>query len=333
VEPSVIPSIPESSLPRHLKMRELRVLLAVAEQGSFRKAAQALHITQPAVTSAIADLERTLGVPLFERTPHGTTLTAFGASLSKHASAIFDELRLASEELTVISTGWSGSLRVGTVPMPATSILPVALVRLLKDHPDVFVSVMEASETVLAEAVKARKIDLFVSRLPSHAMDDELQYRVLYEDTVCVIASRTHRLSGRKRLGYAELSGERWIMPPEGTFFFEHVQRVLGAGGFTMPRHSIKTMSIPVMYGMVAEGQFLAFAASSQYRFTPMKPLLTALPLDLPPVTAPIGIVTPKRREINRVAANLVGHIQSLVKEDVVSIGRRRGISAEAPLS
>ncbi len=325
----MVPSISEVQLPRHLKMRELRVLLAVAEKGSFRKAAQALHITQPAVTSAIADLERTLGVPLFERTPHGTVLTAFGASLSRHASAIFDELRLAAEELTVISTGWSGSLRVGTVPMPATSILPVALIRLLKDHPDVFVSVIEASEAVLAEAVKARKIDLFVSRLPSHAMDDELQYKVLYEDAICVIASRTHRLAGRKSVRYAELANERWIMPPEGTFFSEHVQRVLGAGGFAMPRHSIKTMSIPVMYGMVAEGQFLAFAACSQYRFTPMRPLLGALPLDLPGVTAPIGIVTPKRREMSRVAANLVGQIASLVNEDD-SLPKKRTAGAAA---
>lgn len=186
----------------------------------------------------------------------------------------------------------------------------------LLDHPDVFVSVIEASDAVLAEAVKARKIDLFISRLPSHAMDEELQYKVLYEDAVCVIASKTHRLSGRKRVRYAELASERWIMPPEGTFFFEHVQRVLDAAGLPMPRHSIKTMSIPVMYGMVAKGQFLAFAVCSQYRFTPMKPLLAALPLDLPAVTAPIGIVTPKRREMSRIAAELVGQIQSLVKKN-----------------
>lgn len=310
----MVPSSQDSQLPRHLKMRSLRVLLAVAEQGSFRKAAQLLHITQPAITSTIADLEQTLGVPLFERTPHGTVLTAYGYSLMRHAAAIFEELRLAAEDLTVISTGWSGSLRVGTVPMPATSILPVALTELLKGQPDVFVTVLEASESVLAAALKARELDLFISRLPSHAMDDELRYKVLYEDTLCVIASQSHPLARRKRIQYSELSAERWTLPAEGTFFREHIQRTLEVGGFDMPCHSVQTMSIPVMYGLVAEAQFLAFAARSQFRFTPMKSLLTALRIDLPEITAPIGIVTLKRRKINQVASNLVKQIMSLVK-------------------
>src|SRR3546814_10555203 len=94
----MLPSSQDPQLPRHLKMRSLRVLLAVAERGSFRKAAQFLHITQPAITSTIADLEQTLGVSLFDRTPHGTVLTAHGYSLMRHAAAIFDELSLARSE-------------------------------------------------------------------------------------------------------------------------------------------------------------------------------------------------------------------------------------------
>src|SRR3546814_15404760 len=84
--------------------------------------------------------------------PYTTLFRSY--SLMRHAAAIFDELRLAAEDLTVISTGWSGSLRVGTVPMPATSILPVALSELLKDQPDVFVTVLDAYESVPAAALK-----------------------------------------------------------------------------------------------------------------------------------------------------------------------------------
>src|SRR3546814_17547305 len=75
-----------------------------------------------------------------------------------------------------------------------------------------------------------RELDLFISRLPSHAMDDELRYEVLYEDTLCVIASQLHPLAHRKRIRYSELSAERWTLPAEGTFFREHIQRTLEVG-------------------------------------------------------------------------------------------------------
>ena len=100
-------------LPRHLKLQELRVLLAVAKQGSFRKAAQQLHLTQPAVTKAIAELEQKLDVPLFDRTTHGVTPTAHGENFIRRAGAIFSEIRLAAEDIDIISRGSRGTLRVG----------------------------------------------------------------------------------------------------------------------------------------------------------------------------------------------------------------------------
>ena len=90
------------------------MLLAVAEQGSFRKAGRLLHLTQPAVTAAIAELEQTLGVLLFDRTARGVTPTAHGESFIARANAIFGELRLAADDIEIISRGSRGTLRIGT---------------------------------------------------------------------------------------------------------------------------------------------------------------------------------------------------------------------------
>jgi len=301
-------------LPRHLKLRELRVLLTVAERGSFRKAAQSLHVTQPAVTAAIADLERALGVSLFHRMPQGVAPTSHGEAFIRRASAIFGELELAAEEINVISSGSQGALHVGTVPMPATGILPAALERLLDRHPNAFVFVLEALEGTLGDALKSRKIDLFISRLPQHASDPSLRYQPLFEDAVCVVASRLHPLASRSRLAWRDLATEKWILPPPGSLFFDHIQRVLHKRGLEMPRHSIETISIPVMYGMIAHGGFVSFATRSQYEFTSMKPLLAVLKLNLPVITAAIGFVTLKGRQLSPLGARLIEHVRTLAE-------------------
>ena len=299
-------------LPRHLKMRELRILLAVAEQGSFRKAGQALHVSQPAITSAIAELEHLIGLKLIDRTPQGVIPTTHGASFIRRADAIFGELNLAAEEIEMISSGAQGTLHMGTVPMPASGILPAALEGLLAQFPRAFVSVLEASEQVLGEALKTRKIDLFIARRPRQE-DRDFHYETLFEDSVVVIAHRDHPLANRKRIRYDDLREARWIIPPPGSFFFGHIERVLGSVGYEMPKHAIESISIPVMYGMLAHGGFLAFATRSQYEFTPMRPLLATLPLRLPQITAPIGLVTIAGRQLNPLGARLVDRVRELI--------------------
>ena len=287
----------QERLPRHLKLRELRVLLAVAEQGSFRKAGRLLHLTQPAVTAAIAELESTLGVALFDRTARGVTPTAHGESFIARAGAIFGELRLAAEDIEIISRGSRGTLRVGTGGGGwGLGILPAALTKLLDPHPEAFILIREADEDVLVELLKARELDLFFSRLTPLAADSDLAYRPLFEDSICVFASRTHPLAIRKRVTWDELTGERWVAPPSGALSFDHVQRTLHKAGLAMPRHVIQSTSAPLAFGMVLEGNFLCFGTYLHYEFTVLKPMLAVLKVDLPKVTVPFGIVTLKDR-------------------------------------
>lgn len=164
-------------LPRHLTMRELRVFVTVLEQRSFRRAATVLHLTQPAVTKAINGLEEMMGVRLFNRTSHGVEPTAYGLSLAPRAAAIFDELRRAAQDLSLVSSGSLGTLRVGTLPMPAIPFLPLAVRRLTEEHPDVFVSVAEERQPELIDRLRRRDIELAMLRLALFNPDDTLRGR------------------------------------------------------------------------------------------------------------------------------------------------------------
>lgn len=305
----------QERLPRHLKLRELRVLLAVAEQGSFRKAGQLLHLTQPAVTAAIAELESTLGVALFDRTSRGVTPTAHGDSFIARANAIFGELRLAAEDIDIISRGSRGTLRVGTGGGGwGLGILPAALARLLDPHPEAFILIREADERVLIELLKARELDLFFSRLTPFAADPDLAYRPLYEDSICVFASHTHRLAAHKHVAWNDLANERWVVPPSGAPSFDHIQRTLHKGGLAMPRHVIQSSSAPMAFGMVLEGNFLCFGTYLHYEFSVLKPLLTVLKIDLPKVKVGFGLITLKEREINPLGVRLSGLVAELAR-------------------
>src|SRR3546814_14545721 len=100
-------------------------------------------------------------------------------------------------------------------------------------------------------------------------IDDELRYEILYEDTLCVIASQLHPLAHRKRIRYSELSAERWPLPAEGTLFSEHIQRLLQVGGLSMPSHSLQTIFITVMSWLVPDAHILDYPGRPQVPFQP----------------------------------------------------------------
>ena len=114
---------------RRLKLRDLHILLAVMQHGSMAKAAAALAISQPAVSKAIADMEQTVGLRLLDRSRHGIEATRYGRALVKHATAIFDELKQAAQELDFLSDPTVGELRIGSQESMAAGVLPAIIDR------------------------------------------------------------------------------------------------------------------------------------------------------------------------------------------------------------
>lgn len=299
-------------LPRHLKMSELRVFVVVLEHRSFRKAAGVLHLTQPAVTKSIAALEETLGVKLFHRVSSGVEPTVHGLSFAPRAVAIFDELRRAAQEISSVSNGESGTLRVGIVPMPAVPFLPVAIKHLADERPDVFVAVVEARETELMDRLRRRDIEVAILRLALVEPGDDTRVEPLFEEKLCVIAGKDHRLASRAELSWPELLRERWVMPPADCFFFEHLRRTLHTLDMEVPRHLVEAFSIQLQFAMVVHAGMLSFGMRSQVEFAPGKELVVRLPFELPATTTTVAAVSLRSHEPSPLARRMIGHIQAL---------------------
>jgi len=302
-------------LPRHLKMGELRVFVAVLEHRSFRKAAAVLHLTQPAVTKAIAGLESTLGVKLFDRVANGVEPTVHGRSFAPRATAIFEELRRAAQDLTLVSSGAKGSLRVGTVPMPAIPFLPMAIQRLIGAQAGTFLSVVEERETELLDRLRKRDIEVAILRMSLIDASDDMQVEPLFDEKLCVVAARDHALASRTRLNWPELLEQRWVMPPADCFFYEHVQRTLDRLGMRMPRQMIETASIQMQFNLVLHAGMLGFGMRSQISFAPGKEFLVRLPFELPIDGSSVAAVTLKSHEPSPLARQLIAHIRDLAAD------------------
>jgi len=299
-------------LPRHLKMGELRVFVAVLEHRSFHKAAAVLHLSQPAITKAIAGLEQTLGFRLFDRIANGVEPTVHGRSFAPRAVAVFDELRRAAQDLTLVESGAKGSLRVGIVPMPAIPFLPIAINRLVDAHPGIFVSVVEERETELVDRLRKRDIELAILRLSLVDPGKDMQVAPLFDEKLCVVANKDHPLAKQTQLTWPQLLEERWVMPPADCFFFEHVLRTLDKLDMAMPRHVVEAFSIHIQFAMVLHASMLCFGMRSQIEFAPGKEFLVRLPFELPISTSAVGAVSLKSHEPSPLAQQLVAHIRSL---------------------
>lgn len=301
-------------LPRHLKMSELRVFVAVLEHRSFRKAAAVLHLTQPAITKAIAGMEDTLGFKLFDRVANGVEPTVHGRSFAPRAQAVFDELRRAAQDLALLSSGAVGSLRVGVLPLPAIPFVPVALNHLLDDHPGILVSLVEERETELLDRLRRRDIELAILRLALVEPEEDLRVDRLFDERLCVVAAHNHPLVGRDNLQWTELLEQRWVLPPADCFFFEHVQRSLDRMHMPMPCHAVEAMSIQLQFSMVLHAGMLGFGMRSQISFAPGKEFVVRLPFELPVTPTVVAAVSLKTHEPSPLARRFIAHIQSLVK-------------------
>jgi DNA-binding transcriptional LysR family regulator len=301
-------------LPRHLKMSELRAFTAVLEHRSFSKAAAVLHLTQPALSKSIAGLEDMLGVKLFDRVANGVEPTAHGRSLAPRALAVFEELRRAAQNLALLSNGTVGSLRIGVLPMPAIPFVPVAVNRLLDQHPGVLVSLVEARETELLDRLRRRDIELAILRSTLVEPGDDLRVDRLFDERPCVVAAKTHPLATRSHLQWRELLEQRWALPPSDCHFYAHVKRSLDRMHMRMPKHAVEATSIQLQHSLVLHAGMLSFGMCSQARVATGEELVVRLPFELPVTGTVMAALSLKSHGPSPLAKQFVGHIQALVR-------------------
>ncbi len=199
-----------------MELRQLRYLVALADEQHFTRAAAREHIAQPALSQQIRRLEQEVGLALVERTTRRVTVTEAGQTLVARARRILSELDAANAEMQALAGVRSGHVMVGTMHTMGPVDVSHALAVFHQRHPDVELTVREQSSEELAEMLRDDVLDLaFLSvtdRMESHG----LGLQQLVSEELVVVLPATHRLAGKRRLRMAELAGEHFISYREG---------------------------------------------------------------------------------------------------------------------
>src|SRR5688572_22451576 len=182
----------------------LRTLQEIAKRGSFSRAAEHLHLSQPAVSLHIRQLEERVGMALLERVGKRAFPTAAGEILLAHAARIFHELEAAGEALGRLRGVVSGRIRLGTGATASIHLLPPLLRRVRSRHPEIELIVVTGNAPEMARAVAANELDLAIVTLPVTARP--LVVSSVYRDPLLAIAPPGPRWRRRKPITAAELA-------------------------------------------------------------------------------------------------------------------------------
>lgn len=245
-----------------MELRQLRYLVALAEECHFTRAAAREHIAQPALSQQIRRLEEEVGMALVERTTRRVAMTEAGASLVARARRILGEVDAAHADMQRLSGVQSGHVTIGTMHTMGPVDISLVLAIFHERHPGVELTVREQSSEELAEMLRVDELDLaFLSvteRIESHGLGLE---QLVSEELVAVLPP-DHPLSKRQRVRMAELSDDEFIAYREGARLRELLAAAGRAAGFE-PRVKLESNESQRIRRLVARGLGVAILPRS----------------------------------------------------------------------
>ena len=296
-----------------IKLRQLEILLAVADTGSMAKAATRLAITQPAISRALADVEQTLGVPLFDRATHGVELTQYGRALLKRGIAAFDEIDQGVKDIGFLADPTAGELRIGTPAGLSEEIILAVINRLSRQYPRVVFHVAIATGSELVDQLRERTVELGFD-IQGVSGEEDIDLEVLYDEPLVVVAGIDNPWVRRRKIRLAELVNEPWTWPLPGSSYDSLVVNAFRASGLKPPRPAIYTHAINLRISLAATSPVLAVVAAGVMSIPGKYPSIRKLPVELPTTLREVHLVTLKRRTLSPLAHRFIDCAREIAK-------------------
>lgn len=231
-----------------IRLRHLSCFVVVAQERTLARAAARLHLSQPAVSKTLSELEDLAGRRLVQRSRAGTALTSAGEQFLRYAVDVTQAMESAAAALTGTGAPSVPAIQVGALPTVAAGLLAPAIARLHQRRPHAAIAVRTAANPELLADLKAGEIDFAVGRMAEPAMMAGVSYELLYAESLAIVTRPQHPLAVAARTVVSPLAllGYPLVVPGADTAPRHHVEGFFQAHGLALPPGRTETQSISV---------------------------------------------------------------------------------------
>ncbi len=275
-----------------LRFRHLHFLDILGKTRNLRLTAEQMHITQPAATKVLMDIEAMLESRLFDRLPRGMRPNELGLFTLRYAHAALDTHRKFVDEFSTLKQGGHGHLSIGAISGSAAHLLIAAVAELQRLRPLLVVKVLEQSSDQLIVWLAERKIDVMIGRFTDESQRDQFQYERLAGEGLQVTAGVHHPLRGVQAPGLLELSRWPWILYPPSTALRKVSDDIFSSTGLSLTSGVVETPSFLFAIELMQSTHMLSLQPAALVDKYVRRGLLTRIAAELPDRMPDYGLIT-----------------------------------------
>ncbi|CDZ26722.1 Pca operon transcription factor PcaQ [Neorhizobium galegae bv. officinalis] len=273
-----------------VKFRHLHTFVEVARQKSVVKAAEILHVSQPAVTKTIRELEEALGVAMFERDGRGIRITRYGEVFLRHAGAALTALRHGMDSVSQELFDSAPPVRIGALPTVSTRVMPRAMTLFLAEKTGSRIKIVTGDNAVLMEQLRVGDLDLVVGRLALPEKMTGLSFEHLYSEQVVFTVRTGHPLLDTKRSIFEGFADYPVLMPTRGSIIRPSVEQFLIANGVASLPTQVETVSDAFGRAFVRSSDAIWIISTGVVAADIEDGVLATLPIDTSETRGPVGL-------------------------------------------
>jgi DNA-binding transcriptional LysR family regulator len=282
---------PNWFLKARLKTRQLLLLIALDDYRNIHRAADELHMTQPAASKQVKDLEEMLDVKLFERLPRGMEPTIYGETMIRHARMALTSLALAHDDIVTLKAGLTGQVEVGVIMTPAMALLPRAIARVKEEAPLLRIGVQLDTSNVLLDKLQHGMLDFMIGRIMETSDTSGLIYEELTEEPACAVVRPGHPLLDNRALALADIAPLPWILPPHGSILRYRFDMMFRRAGLAPPSNVVDTTALLMITALLQQTDSLHVMPLEVAQYYASLNVMRILPVELPCKMDAFGII------------------------------------------
>lgn len=275
-----------------IRYRHLTTFLEVARQKSVSQAAEVLHVSQPAVTKTIRELEAVLETRLLEKEGRGIRITRQGEVFLRHAGASVAAIRQGVDSVRREGGGRAPTVRVGALPTVAASVMPLAVTRFLGSGEDGGIRIVTGQNLVLLNQLRVGDLDLVVGRLAAPEQMTALAFEHLYSERIGLIVRPEHPLFSAKHVEFEKIVDYPVLMPPPGSIIRPFVDQLLLMHGIGDIPQQVETVSDSFGRAFVRQSDAIWIISRGVVGDELDEGSLRALPIDTTETLGSVGLTT-----------------------------------------